>query len=224
VEALWGSLFPEGFFVCWAWKASQWDFPGIREVMAYKEKFSSTEWLGRRIAIEKGEEKMSRYKIIALMALFIFALSLALVGDALAGEKFKCRIVWYSTKAESINVPGEEGRIMLIREDKGILTVLQGSKLMDGMAGVNVPCVDVNIKTGTGFGHGVILFTDRDGDKMYWAYEGKGENGPWSGPATAVRGTGKFEGLKGKATWFEVDVAPNQFYVDWEGEMELPKK
>ena len=166
---------------------------------------------------------MPRFKLIVFIALITFAFAVTLVGDALAGEKFKCRVVWYWTKAESINVPGEEGRIMLIREDKGILTVLQGSKLMDGMAGVNVPCVDVNIKTGTGFGHGVILFTDRDGDKMCWAYEGKGENGSWSGPATAVRGTGKFEGLKGKATWVQGVVAPNQSYVDWEGEMDLPR-
>ena len=112
---------------------------------------------------------MSKLRIFALIALITFALGVALVGNALAGEKFKCRVVWYWVKAESINVPGEEGRIMLIREDKGILTILQGSKLMDGMAGVNVPCVDVNIKTGTGFGHGALLFTDRDGDKMYWA-------------------------------------------------------
>ena len=167
---------------------------------------------------------MSKSKIAGIIALIAFAMGILLVENSVAAEKFKWRVVWYMTKVQSVDVPGEEGRIMLIREDKGVLTVLQGSKLMDGMAGVNVPCVDVNIKTGTGFGHGVILFTDRDGDKMYWAYEGKGENGPWSGPATAVRGTGKFEGLKGKATWFEVDVAPNQFYVDWEGEMELPKK
>ena len=163
---------------------------------------------------------MPKSKIVGIMAWIAFAMTILLVANAVAAEKFKWRVVWYMTKVQSVDVPGEEGRIMLIREDKGILTVLQGSKLMDGMAGVHVPSVDVNTKTGTGFVHGVIVFTDRDGHKMYWTHEGKGEKGIWSGPATLVRGTGKFERLKGKATWSQVVVAPSQFYVDWEGEME----
>ena len=91
---------------------------------------------------------------------------------------------------------------------------------MDGMAGLVVGSTDANTKMGTGFGHGEIIFTDGGGDQIYWAYEAKGEKGIWSGPATIVKGTGKFEGLKGKATWSQVVVAPNQLYVDWEGEME----
>ena len=166
---------------------------------------------------------MSRSKILGIIALIVFAMGILLVGNSVAAEKFKWRAVWYSVKVQSVDVPGEEGRIMVVREDKGILTVLQGSKLMDGMAGVHAPFLDVNTKTGTGFVHGVIVFTDRDGHKMYWTHEGKGEKGIWSGPATLVRGTGKFEGLKGKATFSTVVVAPNQFYADWEGEMELPR-
>jgi hypothetical protein len=166
---------------------------------------------------------MSKLKIVGMMALITFAMGILLVGDALAGEKFKWRVVWYTVKDESTNVPGEEGRIMMIREDKGILTVLQGNKLMDGMAGLNVYYIDMNTKTRTGFGHGLMLFTDRDGDKMYWAFEGKAKGGPFSGACTIVRGTGKFEEAKGKATWSSLRVAPNQFYVDWEGEMDLPR-
>ena len=166
---------------------------------------------------------MSKSKILGIMVLVAFVMGIFLVANAVAAEKFKWRGVWYMVKVHSVDVPGEEGRIMLIREDKGILTVLQGSKLMDGMAGVNVPSVDLNTKTGTGFGHGAILFTDRDGDKMYWSYEGRVVKGSMSGPMTFVRGTGKFEGLKAKATFSTVPIAPNQFYADWEGEMELPK-
>jgi hypothetical protein len=166
---------------------------------------------------------MPKSKIVGIMALIAFVMGILLVGNSVAGEKFKWRIVWYSAKTESMNVPGEEGRIMFVREDKGILTVLQGSKLMDGMAGGHISSIDVNTKTGTGFGHGVILLTDRGGDKIYCTWEGKGEKGIWSGPGTIMRGTGKFEGLKGKATWYTVNVAPNQFYAEWEGEMDLPR-
>jgi hypothetical protein len=166
---------------------------------------------------------MSKSKIVGIIGLIAFAMGILFVGNGLAGEKFKWRAVWYSVKVQSVDVPGEEGRIMVVREDKGILTVLQGSKLMDGMAGVHAPFLDVNTKTGAGFGHGVILFTDRDGNKMYCTWEGKGEKGLWSGPGSIVRGTGKFEGVKGKATFSTVVVAPNQFYAEWDGEIELPR-
>ena len=167
---------------------------------------------------------MSKSKIVGIMALTVFAMFIILAGNAVAGERFKWRAVWYTPKSESINVPGEEGRIMVICEDKGILGVIEGSKLMDGMAGVDVYCLDMNTKTGTGFGHGMIQFTNRDGDKIYWEWEGRTKNGGFGGPATITKGTGKFEGLKGKANWSTVTVTPNQFYADWEGEMDLPRR
>ena len=166
---------------------------------------------------------MSKSKIVAMMALITFAMGILLVGNAVAGEKFKMRAHWYWVKAEPINVPREEGRFLAVWNYKGILTVLQGNKLMDGMAADNVGCGDVNTKMGTGFAHGELLFTDRDGDKMYWTYEGKAVKGIWSGPSTFVKGTGKFEGMQGKSSWFQVVVGPNLSYVDWDGEIELPR-
>ncbi len=166
---------------------------------------------------------MSRSKIVGILALVTFSISVFLVGNAMAGEKFKWRIVWYTVKSETVNVPSEEGRILLVWEDKGILTVLQGSKLMDGMVGFNVGSADLNTKTGTGVGHGENVWTDRDGDKMYWAWEGKAEKGFYSGQDTFMRGTGKFEGMKGKGTWTGIMAAPNQAYVDRECEVEFPR-
>ena len=163
---------------------------------------------------------MSKSKMVGIITLVVFVLGIALVGTAVAGEKFKWRIGWYRVKGESVKVPSEEGRIMVVFEDKGMLTVLQGNPLMDRMAGFHVGSVDVNSKMGKGFGHGEAEFTDRDGDKMYWAWEGKVEKGIWSGPANMLRGTGKFAGKKGKATFAPVTIAPNQLSADWEGEIE----
>jgi len=163
---------------------------------------------------------MSKFRIAGIIALIAFAVGIVSVGNAVAGEKFKWRSVWYRLKSESVNVPGEEGWVMSVFEDKGILTVLQGSKLMDGIAGINVGSAEGNTKTGTGFSHGEVYFTDRDGGKMYWAWEGKVEKGIFSGTATMVKGAGKFEGRKGKAILSLGSVAPNPYYVDWEGEME----
>ena len=163
---------------------------------------------------------MSRFKIVGIMALIAFATGILLVGNAVAGEKFKWRAEWNTGKPAVFNVPGEEGQIIGLREDKGILKVLEGSKVMDGMAGVHVGYSEVNTKTGEGVGHGRILFTDQDGHKMYWSWEGKGEKGKWSLLMNFLRGTGKFDGFKGKAMVSTTSVSPNQFYADWEGEME----
>jgi len=166
---------------------------------------------------------MSRYKITALMALFTFAFGLTLVGEAVAGEKLKFRAVWYNVKFEPYNVPGEEGRMVFVFEDRGIMTTLRGTKIFDGMAAVDVGFGDLD-KTGTGFGQGTAECTDHDGDKIYLTWEAKVSNGAWSGPGTIVRGTGKFEGLKGKATHGpSVRVGPNQIYTEWEGELERPR-
>jgi hypothetical protein len=38
-----------------------------------------------------------------------------------------------------------------------------------------------------------------------------------------VKGTGKFEGIKGGGTAKDYPLSPEQSYVDWEGEVELPR-
>ena len=166
---------------------------------------------------------MSRFKLFAFIALITLTFGVALISDALAGEKFKFRAAWYNTKFEPYNVPGEEGRIVFVFEDRGILTTLQGSRIFDGMAAVDVGFGDLD-KTGKGFGQGTVECTDRDGDKIYMPWEAKVSNGSWQGPGVIVRGTGKFEGLKGKATHGpSVRVSPNQIYTEWEGELERPR-
>jgi len=163
---------------------------------------------------------MAYSKIVGIMVLIAFAFGILLVENAVAGEKFNWRAVWYRVKSESVNASGEEGRAIRIYEDRGILTVLQGNKQMDGLAGVNVGFSDSNSKTGAGLAQGEVHFIDRNGDKIYWTWEFKGAKGIWSGTASLFRGTGKFEGMKGKATLSSVLLTPNQFYVNWEGEME----
>ncbi len=163
---------------------------------------------------------MSKSKVVGMMVLIVFAMTIILAGNALAGEKIKWRAVWYMVKAETVNVPSEEGRILILYENKGILSVFQGNKAMDGLAGINVGVVDANTKTGAGFGHGELHFFNAKGDKMYWKWEGKGEKGVWSGQCTAIKGTGKFEGLKGQARWTQFSINEKQNYVEWEGELE----
>jgi hypothetical protein len=80
----------------------------------------------------------------------------------------------------------------------------------------------MNLETGIGLCHGYNVWTDKDGDKIYESWEGRNDGKGWKGTNTFLKGTGKYEGIKGKATWVWYAAAPFQSYSDWEGEVELP--
>ena len=171
---------------------------------------------------------MSKSKIVAMMALIAFALGIFLVGNAMAGEKFKGRTVWYMTKWEQIGVPGEEKHLMVLQEAKGISSNTEGKAFGEGTVDRLVQFVEIDLKTETGSSHGYQESTDRDGNKIYYRLEGSRLKGKlwtsvWEGKYTILRGTGRYEGIKGEGTWSSYPIAPMQLYGDWEMEVELPR-
>ncbi len=164
---------------------------------------------------------MSKTKIIALIAVISFVFAMTAIGNAVAGEKFKLRSAKYAHVWKQIEV--EEGHIIVVEEAKGIVSNMEGKPFGDGWVLRHVGLIDVNTKTGVAFGHGYEEVTDKDGDKYYSKWTGKavGE-GRWEGEYTILKGTGKYEGIKGKGTWSLESVAPQQWYTDEEWEMELP--
>ncbi|MGD0623149.1 MAG: hypothetical protein ABSB32_00350 [Thermodesulfobacteriota bacterium] len=171
---------------------------------------------------------MSKSKIVAMMALIAFAMGIFLVGDAAAGEKFKGRTVWYTIKWEPINAPGEEKHLLAVADSKGINSNTEGKAFGEGAVERSVGVYDVDIKTESGFQHGYMESTDRDGDKIYYRWEarrikGKLWGSEYEGQSTILRGTGKYEGIQGKGTYSLYLIAPMQSYTDWEMEVELPR-
>jgi len=168
---------------------------------------------------------MSRFKLFVFIALITFAFGVTLVGDALA-EKVKNRIVGYTIKWEQVEVGDQEGHVVAAHESKGINTTVMGRTLPDGMLYRLPALYDGNLKTGVGSHVAAYSeYTDRDGDKIYSKEKGKFVGGgKGEGEWTFARGTGKFEGIQGKGTWISYSLNPTQWYVDWEGEVELPKK
>jgi hypothetical protein len=178
--------------------------------------------------LRKEERNMSKPKIVATIALIAFAVGIVLVGNAVAGEKFKGRTVWYSTKWEQLSAPGEEKHLLAVNEAKGISSNTEGKAFGEGTVERFVALVDIDLKTEIGSQHGYQESTDRDGNKIYWRFEGKRLKGKfwgsrWEGKDTDLRGTGKYEGIKGEGTWSSYVIAPMQWYTDWEMEVELPR-
>jgi hypothetical protein len=163
---------------------------------------------------------MSKSKFVAMLVLIVFAVGIFLMGEVVAGEKFKCRTVWHSTKWNPINVGDEKDHVVALGENKGIVSNREGKTFGEGWLAYGTSILDISPKTGA-TGNGYDTYTDKDGDKIYmkWAAIPTGPN-PW----TFFKGTGKFLGVNGKGTWSVVFTAdPTQWYADWEGEIELPR-
>ncbi len=168
---------------------------------------------------------MSKSKILGITVLIAFAMSIVLVEYAAAGEKVKTRNSIYRVNWQQIEVGDQEGHVYAIYESKGILTVKEGDPSLDGLPTREVGFLDINLKSGAGYGHGFSVTSDKDGDKIFSTWQGKQEKGGlWKGTATPTRGTGKWQGIQGKWTWVTRQVAPGQSYNESEGEIQLPPR
>jgi hypothetical protein len=170
---------------------------------------------------------MSKSKIVAMMALIAFTMGILLVGDVVAGEKHRLSTVYHVIKLEQMNVPGEENHVISLSEMKGIVRNKDGKPFGEGVIIHTVYYIDMNMKAGIASGHSYDEWTDRDGDKIYSDGEGKlkmGELGPYlEGRNTMTRGSGKYEGVRGGFTFKAYPLGPDQFYADWDVEVELPR-
>jgi hypothetical protein len=179
--------------------------------------------------LRKEERNMSKSKIVGMMALIAFAMSILFVGNAVAGEKFKIRGVYYATKWETINVPGEEKHLLALSDSRGVTSNLEGKPFGDGLVVQSAGWLDIDIKTELGSGNFYEEWTDRDGDKICIKSEGKRMKGQiwgssWEGTATMVKGTGKYEGIQGRCKWSYYNPAKMQTVVNSEWEVELSRR
>jgi hypothetical protein len=169
---------------------------------------------------------MSKSKIVGMMVLIAFAMGIFLVGDAVAGEKHQFRAVMHGVKWNPVNVPDEEGHVIGSFESQGISTNLGGKAFWHGWLYHVVGLTDVNSKMGVASSYGYSVATDPDGDKIYTKWEGKKVKGDprGRGTSTIIKGTGKWEGTQGRATYVTTDVAPGESYTDGEWDIEIPRR
>ena len=168
---------------------------------------------------------MRAFRVMAFIAVIALFVGVAVVGDASAGEKVKFRTSIYRVKVEAVPVGDEEGHVVVVYEDKGIATNLEGKKFLDGWAFRQAGLSDANRNAGAWSAQGYGEFTDPDGDKIYVAYEGKKlqKDLPGEGTVRLIKGTGKWQGIQGKGEWRAYYPANDRSYSDVEWDVEWPK-
>ena len=167
---------------------------------------------------------MSWSKKIFVIKLIILAFLIVIVNYSMAGEKQKVKghTAETNVKWEQIEVGDEEGHVIAISESKRIGFI---ETTDEKIIGRGVGILDLNLKTGQGSGNGYTVSIDKDGDKRYSKWEGESvAESHWKGKWTFVKGTGKYEGIKGGGTFSSFTLAPGQSYSEWEGEIEMPTK
>jgi len=171
---------------------------------------------------------MSRSKLLTVITLITLAFAVALVGDALAGEKYKIRLVQYTVKWETINVPSEEKHLLALVDSRGVTSNMEGKPFGDGLVYQGVGFMDIDLKTELGSSNGYEEYTDRDGDKICAKWEGRRVKGQywrssWEGTTIIVKGTGKYEGIQGRVKWSFYNPAKMQTVADAEWDVDLPR-
>jgi len=160
---------------------------------------------------------------IAMVALFV---GVAVVGDALAGEKGKTvsRIAWFASSCPSAKVADVEGHAIILVEAKGIIFDEKWGAAMADESGI---CDYIK---GAGPNEGYDVYTFSDGSTIVGRWKGSatagsvgllksaGGEGTWS----YVKGTGKFEGIQGGGTYKYWVLGPGRWYAEREGEYTIP--
>jgi hypothetical protein len=161
---------------------------------------------------------MSRFKLIAFIALIALAFGVALVGDAVAGERGKLvrRNAYYVTTFHAVKVGDVEGHTMWLIEQKAITF---NQKWGAGLLLTTGSGEDIN---GEWTGGGFDQYTFPDGSTYTDRWEGKGGPSGAQGTWTTVKGTGKLAGMQAHGTWKNYPLGPGQSYSDGEGEYTLP--
>jgi hypothetical protein len=164
---------------------------------------------------------MFRSKIFALTGVVMFIFGIANIDCAAAAEKMKSHGTSITTKWQQMKVGDEEGHVLATSEEKQIYI---NNKTGEKHVSICINNWDINLKTGQGTLKGYGVSTYPNGDKIFRRHEGKTVGkGHWKGTYSYIKGTGKYERVKGKGIWDAYSLAPQMSYMEVEGKLDMPK-
>jgi hypothetical protein len=178
---------------------------------------------------------MKRNKItitIICYAVFFLIAALILLPAAQAGEKtekFKGRHVTQISKIDVVKVDDVEGHVIGILQRRGL-------DFKNGEIGIYRNWAYFDVIKGKGTATGYSQVTYEDGSTTFATVQGtleplEGKRATGKGTFTFVRGSGRFEGIKGGGTWtfktftpYTVDETKSDAIVEYQGTRTLPSK
>ena len=165
--------------------------------------------------------KLSRFSRSSLAgAVLLIAASLLLSATQARAQTVKFRSVFHSIKVEEIEVGDVPGHVVGVIEDIG-LTFYENGKIATMSS---VFTFDNTYGIGTAQGYSIYTFEDGSTQVHKWQ-ESWTEKGLCKGTFTYLRGSGRFEGIKGSGSFtgkFFESIATG--YDDFTGTYTLPKK
>ena len=141
-----------------------------------------------------------------MITVIFLIFGIAIIGNAVAGEKQKWIGTSINVKWEQLEVGDEEGHVIGITKSKQIyINQNTGEKTTS----VSIGLMDINPKKGQVFGHGYGISFSKDGSKTFRSWEGKAVGkGHMQGVWKVIKGTGNNEGATGGGTWDSYSLAP----------------
>ena len=141
---------------------------------------------------------MSKTKIIAFIALIMFAFGMSVTQAGAATMKF--RIVTFHTKLEVIKVGDVEGHIIGVLDSPGLASFDTGEVAVLSQWG------SFDYTKGAGIHKAYLRLTFEDGSTIDYKMEGttrpdpKGEGSLFEGTSEIYQGSGRYTGIHGKGT------------------------
>jgi len=166
-----------------------------------------------------------------IIGILLIAVSLLLPATQAGAKSMKYKIAGYLTKVEWIAVPDVEKHVVALYERRGVAIYENGET-----AAYHTRGMSESIKGESSF-HGYSDYLFEDGSTIMTEYTGTMWYPPGKklrslkGTGKYIKGTGRFEGIKGKVSFTGKIVAPytkdktkGENVVDVTGNYTLPKK
>ena len=172
---------------------------------------------GRSIKLEGTRTMRTKSTFLVTAAVVVVALLVGTSAEAQLAKQGKYRGTFGYWAVGTVHEL-EKGHIFWVGDFSGVFfdDVANGfiDKTSVSCAGVNDFLDGVSIA-----GHGYCVVTDKDGDKAYFGFKGKGTGGDFQWTS----GTGKYTGIRGNNTYRFTGIGDTpRGYAVWEGDWQLP--
>jgi hypothetical protein len=160
----------------------------------------------------------------AILCILMISVWILMSAAPVKAETLKCTLVSGMTKVETLKVDDQEGHIVGVYERKGVMVHENGEIANELNRGVFDSVKGVNKW------QGYCVQTFKDGSTMWMKHQGTGEKGQIvEATFELIKGTGRFEGIKGQGTFTGGRVAFSKDHggfnhLHFTGTYTLPKK